>query len=182
MTLFKLPSDTQINDDILERLKKLPAINIYRLVSALPTVFNPWIDMVQGLYQLDFDMRLREIAILRQAYRAKSKYELHQHRFIALANGVSEKEIDIITKEHPVSSLDEKGNLVCKVADEIETQATLTTSTREQLVNVFGNDYSLQLIAVLSFYCCVARFLNASEVPIEHDAPLSGKANPGLGN
>jgi len=178
MSNFDLPSDKQINDDILKRLKTLPAINIYRLISSLPTVFDPWIDMVQGLYKLDFDMRLREIAIIRQAHRAKSKYELHQHRFIAVSNGVSEKEIDIITKENPVSSLDEKGNLVCKVADEIEKEATLTANTREQLINYFGKDQTLQLITVLSFYCCVARFLNATEVALEKDSPLSGKATP----
>lgn len=178
MSNFDLPSDKQINDNILKRLKSLPAINIYRLISSLPTVFDPWIDMVQGLYKLDFDMRLREIAILRQAYRAKSKYELHQHQFIALANGVSEKEIDIITNEGTVSSLDEKGNLICKVADEIETQATLTTNTKEQLINLFGKDHALQLITILSFYCCVARFLNATKVQLEKDSPLSGKATP----
>jgi alkylhydroperoxidase family enzyme len=175
---FDLPEDKHINDAILKRLKTLPAINIYRLISGLPTIFNPWIDMVQGLYKLDFDMRLREIAILRQAHQAKSNYELHQHRFIALANGVSAKEIDIIIQENPVSSLDAKGNLICKVADEIETEAMLTPATREQLISHFGKDQALQLITILSFYCCVARFLNATEVPIENDTPLSGKAAP----
>lgn len=178
MDKFKLPKDTEINADILTRLKTLPAINIYRLAASLPTVFHPWIDMVQGLYQLKFDMRLREIAILRQAHRAGSAYELHQHRFIAESNGVSKEEIKAITTENPVSSLDATGNLICKVADEIETEAKLTDATRTQLIKLLGHEQALELITILSFYCCVARFLNATQVPIEESSPLSGKAKP----
>lgn len=176
-TPFPLPTDSEMNKEVLARLESLPKINIYRLLARFPRIFDAWIDMVQGIYALKFDMRLREIAIVRQAYRAKSVYELHQHKFIALANKVSQKEIDIITSESTVTSLGEKENLVCKAADEIEA-AFLADATREKLIQFFGKESALELIIILSFYCAIARFLNAAQVPIESDNPLAGKGNP----
>ena len=81
------------------------------------------------LYDGKLNIRLREIAICRQAYKAKSAYELHQHGLLAKANGVTEEEIKAITSEEPVNSLDDEANFICHVADELEKEATLSKKT-----------------------------------------------------
>lgn len=177
-TSVPLPEDKDIQKDCLKRLKELPAINIYRLLTLVPEVFHPWLDLVAGLYQTKFDMRLKEIAICRQAFKAKSDYELHQHKFIAKQNGVTEKELQIILTEETVTSLDEEANFICKVADEMEMNATISNSTFNELFSRYNKRLALELIITLGFYCCVARVLNASRIPIETENPLEGLESP----
>ena len=173
-----LPEDHQIPENLLSRLKQLPAINIYRLLTTVPDCFNPWLDLVAGLYQVKFDKRLKEIAICRQAYKAKSHYELHQHKFIAKQNGVTDKELQAVLTEDIVHSLDEEANFICKVADEIEVNATLTDVSFNELFTRYGVQLGMELIVTISFYCCVARVLNATRTPIEETNPLEGLATP----
>lgn len=179
MKHIPIPADAEIAATQLNVLKGLPNINIYRIIAAYtPTCFIPWVDLVKGLYQCEFDMRLKEMAILRQAYRAHSAYEMHQHRFIALQNGVTEAEIKVIMSEGKVTSLDDEANFICQVADEMETTATLTDATYNELISRYSLKTAMEIIVTLAFYCCVARVLNSTRIPVENDNPLQGRANP----
>src|SRR5215203_1733389 len=146
-----MPEDRDLPSDVLARLQSLPAISIYRLLAIVPQSVVPWTDLTSAIYQCELDNRIREIAICRQARNARAPYELHQHRQIAHNNGVSEAELTAVLSDPVVTSLDEQANLVC--------QAT-------------------ELILILSFYCAVARFTNATRAPIEADNPLSTASNP----
>src|SRR5262245_21697387 len=117
--------DGDLPADVLDRLRSVPPINIYRLLANVTQAVIPWTDLVAAIYDCELDPRLREIAICRQARTARADYELHQHRLIARNNGVSESELDAVLREPVVSSLDDAANLVCRAADELETSATL---------------------------------------------------------
>lgn len=174
-----LPQNKDLPEAVAERLNALPPVNVYRMIANAPQCLIPWTDMVKALYDSKVDIRLREIAILRQASRAKSAYELHQHKFIAAANGISEAEITVICqKETAVTSLTEQENIICKMADELETQATLSDTTLATLQQYFDNTELTELIILTSFYCCVARVLNATRVEIEPTNPLQGVDSP----
>ena len=133
-----LPEDREIPEPALERLRSVPPINIYRLLAIVPRSVVPWTDLTQAVYECELDARLREIAICRQARAASARYELHQHQFIARNNGVSESELGTVLHEPTVRSLDASANLVCQVADELETQANLSDETFERLYAQLG--------------------------------------------
>jgi alkylhydroperoxidase family enzyme len=175
-----LPEDAEIPGASLERLRALPPINIYRLLGIVPQSVIPWTDLTQAVYECDLDPRLREIGICRQAHAANADYELHQHRFIARNNGVSEAELEAVLSESTVRSLDAPANLVCKVADELEGRATLSDGTFDELHGAFGRCGATELLFILSFYSAVARLTNATRIPIEPDDPLQGSANPNV--
>jgi hypothetical protein len=78
-----LPKDSDLPEDVLERLRSLPAINIYRMLGHAPQAVIPWADLTKALYQSKLNPRYREIAILRQAHRANAPYEIHKHTSIA---------------------------------------------------------------------------------------------------
>jgi len=176
-----MPEDAELPPDVLQRLRAVPPISIYRLLAIVPQALVPWTDLVDAIYACELDARLREIAICRQARTARAHYELHQHRQIAGNNGVSDQELAAILGEPVVTSLDDAGNLVCRAADELETLATLSDDTQEALYSMLGRDQATQLILVLSFYCAVARFTNATRAPIEPDNPLARASNPNVG-
>lgn len=114
-----LPKDSELSDLVVDKLNRLPNINVFRMVANAPQMLTPFVDMVQGLYNSKVDIRLREIAILRQASQAKSEYELHQHKFIASANGITDKEISLICSANKVSKLSELENTICQMSDEL---------------------------------------------------------------
>ena len=97
---------------------------------------------------------------------------VHQHQLIARNNGVSEAQLKAVLDEHTVASLDPSANLVCQVADELETGATVSDETFEQLYAAFDRRSATELLFILSFYSAVARISNATRIPIEDDNPL----------
>lgn len=178
MRSVDLPEDAEIPEAALERLRDLPQINIYRLLGLVPQSVVPWTDLTQAVYECDLEPRLREMGICRQAHAANASYELHQHRFIARNNGVTEAELEAVLSEAPVRSLDSEANLVCKVADELEARANLSDETFDELYGAFGRRGGTELVFILSFYAAVARLSNATRIPIEADNPLQNSANP----
>jgi alkylhydroperoxidase family enzyme len=176
--MIPLLTDADIPQDVLGRLHALPPIHIYRMLARTPQCVQPWTDLVKSLYQCQFDKRLREIAICRQSISAKASYEHHQHRLIALANGVTEDELNAIETEAVVTSLDSEANFICSVADEMEKTATIQDATFNTLRERYGDDLMVELLLILSFYCSVARFTNATRTAIENTNVLAGNIDP----
>lgn len=172
------PDDRDLRAEERERLQTLPDINIYRLLAIVPGALGPWADLIAAIYGAELDPRLREIAINRQAHAARSEYELHQHRLVALNNGVTESDLDVVLREPVVQSLDDQANLVCRAADEVETTATLTDATLQALLAALGERQTTELILTLSVYGAVARFTNATRARIEEGDPLSHISDP----
>jgi len=119
-TSLPLPTDQELPEDVLRRLRDRPPISIYRLIATAPQLLIPWTDLVSALYQSTVPARLREIAILRQAACANSLYELHQQGILALSNGPSEEEIALIISSQPVTTLSAAENLVCRMSEQLE--------------------------------------------------------------
>ena len=176
-----MPNDSELPPEVVASLQALPPIHNYRLLAIVPGALDPWVQLVSAIYDFELPDRLREIGICRQARTARAGYELFQHRQIARNNGVTQAEIDAILQEPVVVSLDRDANLVCLVADEIETTATLSDATQETLYATLGRQQATELILTLSVYGAVARFTNATRAQIEADNPLAHAANPNAG-
>src|SRR5262245_44119254 len=175
------PDDAELPLAVVERLHSVPPIDIYRLLAIVPQAVIPWTDLINALYDCELDPRLREIAICRQARTARAQYELFQHRQIARNNGVSDAELAAVLAEPVVTSLDDVANLVCQVADELETTATLSDETQESVYAALGRRQATELVLILSVYCAVARFTNGTRAAIEPDNPLAKASNPNVG-
>ncbi len=173
-----LPDDSELPQEVVERLRSLPPIAIYRLIASAPQFLKPWTDMVSAVYASSISPRLREIAILRQAACAKAHYELHQHTQIALSNGLSSEEIKVIIDSVSVTSLSPEENLVCKISEQLEQNATLDDETYAEARTKFGDRQFIELVTLISFYCAVGRFLNATRLEVEAGNPLQGLSSP----
>lgn len=173
-----LPADEELPKEVVQRLHDRPPISIYRLIATAPQFLIPMTDMVGAVYEGTIPARLREIAILRQAACAKAPYELHQHRLIALSNGLSPEEIDLITGSEPVTLLSDSENLVCRMSDQLERNATLDEDTCAEARTKFDHRQFVELVTTIGFYCFIARFLNATRLEIEPDNPLQGLSSP----
>lgn len=173
-----LPENSQIPSKILEELQKLPPLNIIRLLALVPECFKPWLDFVSGIYKTDFDPKLREIALCRYGFKAKSPYELQQHKALAAQKGVTPAELNVILSEDKVVTLGEEINFVCRVVDEFEDLATISDDTFKELFSRYSTKKGMALLVSLGHYSCVVRVLNSARVPLEKVSPLENYTSP----
>lgn len=174
-----LPTDEALPESIRKTLSQLPALNVFRMLANVPHSFHPYIQLAKSLLgEGKFNPRLRQIAILRQAYLLKSEYEWHQHVFLSRANGVTDQEMETIRTENPVQSLGPEENFMCRISDEITMQARLTDATSDELFKRYSIALSSELILCLSYVNMLGRFINCTRVQIEDTNPLEGRSSP----
>ena len=136
---------------------------------------RPFMELGAAVLSGPLDARRREIAILRVAHATNAAYERAQHLQLARNVGVSESEIDAVSNEEPVTSLDEECNLICRVADEVSRQVRLSDEALEGIVERYGPREAAELVLLVSYYNMVSRFLESTRVEVEEEQLLKGR-------
>jgi len=168
-----LPDDSQLSPEVHETLKPLPPLNVFRMMANVPASLKPLIEFAASLlFRGDFDRRKREIAVLRVARVTRSKYEWTQHVALATRLGVSDAEIAKVAVDGPVTTLDEEGNLLCRVADEISRDVRLSDEALEQILNRYGVRQATELILCCAYFNMLSRFLESTRVELEEKSVL----------
>jgi AhpD family alkylhydroperoxidase len=171
-----LPSDDDLPEPIARVLANLPPLNVFRAVAGLPDSFRPFLQLGGSLLgDAEFDARRRETAILRVAQVTRAKYEWVQHEQLGRATGLTDEDIAAIAVEEQVTGLDEEGNFVCRVADEISRDVRLSDEALAEAIERYGARGAASLILCVAYYNMVSRFLESARVPLEDDAHLEGR-------
>lgn len=169
-TKIPLPKDEDLPSDIKETLSTFPPLNVVRMMANAPASLKGFIELASSiLMRSEFDPRKREIAVLRVAHVTKSSYEWTQHVTVAKRTGVSDDEIERIAAEDPVTSLDEEGNLLCRVADEISRDVRLSDEALTQILDRYGVRGATELILCCSYFNMLSRFLESTRVELEKE-------------
>jgi len=165
---ISLPTDAELSADAVAALRSLPPLNVFRMVARAPASLAPFIQLARSILAGgQLDPRLRELAVLRVAHVAGSAYAFGQHVALAKVIGVGEGQISAVAADGPVTALDETGNLVCRVADEITRAVRLGDDTLAATVARFGEGQATELILCCSYFNMVARFLESTRVPLD---------------
>ena len=164
-----LPDDESLSPEIREILAATPPLNVFRMFANAPASFKSINDFARSvLLESEFDPKKREIAVLRVAHVTRSVYEWTQHVTVAKMTGVTDDEIKIIAAEDPVTSLDEEGNLLCHVADEISRDVRLGDEALSLILDRYGVRGATELILCVSYFNMVSRFLESTRVELEN--------------
>ena len=173
MPTIPLPSDEDLTPAIRDTLSSLPPANVFRMVANAPASFQPLVDLALSvLLTSEFDKRKREIAVLRVAHATHANYEWVQHVIIAKSLGVTDEEVEKIGTDGPVTTLDEEGNLLCRVADEISRDVRLSDDALERILERYGTRQATELILCCSYFNMLSRFLESTRVQLEDRAIL----------
>ena len=166
--LIPLPENDQLSAEIRETLAKLPPLNVFRMVANAPASFRGFLELAMSiLTKSEFDVRKREIAVLRVAHVTHSNYEWIQHVAVARRAGVRDEEMAVIAAEDPVRSLTEEDNLLCRVADEISREVRLSDEALQRIVERYGVRQATELILCVSYFNMLSRFLESTRVALE---------------
>jgi 4-carboxymuconolactone decarboxylase len=173
---ISLPTDAELTPEMQKTLSALPPLNAFRMMTRACASFQPWIDFhMTILLTSEFDARKREIAVLRVAQATGSRYEWTQHVTVAKRVGLRDDEIEMIATDGPVTSLDEEGNLLCRVADEISRDVRLSDEALEAIIGLYGKRQATELILCCGYFNMLSRFLESTRVELE-DAALLDRA------
>jgi 4-carboxymuconolactone decarboxylase len=171
-----LPADDELTPEHREMLAKVPPLNVFRMVAGTRRGLRPFLQLGGAVLSSALDARRREVAVLRVAHATGASYERAQHERLARAAGVTDQEIDAVATEEPVSSLDQEGNLICRVADEVTRNVRLSDDALEQIVDRCGPREAAELILLVSYYNMVSRFLESTRVELEAEPPVGWPA------
>lgn len=178
LTGFPVPGDDEIGPDMVAELGTLPPLNIQRFLALEPDCFAGWNQWLQGIYEFGLDPRLREIVILRIGVKAKSEYEVFQHKAVARAVGVTESELAVVLADEPVTTLWDEANLLCRVVDEMNSGGPMSDEAFGEFSARYSTDEAVRWLLVLAHWAAVTRLLNGLRVPLEGQSPLEGEASP----
>lgn len=173
-----LPTDDELTLEHREMLARVPPLNVFRMVAGTRRGLRPFLQLGGAVLSSCLDARRREMVVLRVAHATDARYEWAQHERLARHAGVTDQEIRAIATEEPVSSLDQEGNLICRVADEVSRNVRLSDHTLEEAVDRYGPREAAELILLVSYYNMVSRFLESTRVELEAEPPV-GWPTPG---
>ena len=166
-----LPVEDDLPDDIKEIVSASP-LNVTKMMANAPASFLGFQKFAGGiLFESEFDPRKREIAVCRIGHVTKANYEWTHHVRVAKRLGITDEEIRIIGSENPVTSLDDEGNLLCRVADEISLDVRLSDDALSRIIDLYGIRGATELILCCSYFNMVSRFLESTRVELESESP-----------
>jgi 4-carboxymuconolactone decarboxylase len=156
-----------LDPEVRSQVESFP-MNITRMMANAPTSVKGFLELAQSvLFKSGFDPRKREIAVLRVAHVTGATYEWTHHVTLARHFKISDDEISTIKTENPVISLDEEGNLLCRVADEISRNVRLSDDALTLILERYGTRGATELILCVSYFNFVSRFLESTRVELE---------------
>ncbi len=142
--------------------------NIFRTLARHPKLFKRSMVLATGLLvKGNLPPRVREIAILRVAWRAGSNYEWGQHVRIGLDSGLDEAEIAALAAEGAESTWSDADRLAISVTDELCAEDDLTDATWDAALAQWGEQDLMELIFLVGNYRMLAGFLNAARVELD---------------
>jgi alkylhydroperoxidase family enzyme len=126
----------------------------------LSETFLTFTDVLAG-DQSTLEPRIRELAILRVAWRTRSGYEWDQHRRMGGDEGLTEAQLDALT-DGPSSALwSPAERAVLRAADEMIDDFAVSDETWAALTSSFDTAPLFELLFVIGGYLCLAAVLNS---------------------
>jgi 4-carboxymuconolactone decarboxylase len=153
----------------------------------LPGPFNPWL-LVPAFGRCAAEMGeilrlksilpgdLREIAILTAGVRWKAEFEFWAHARFALAEGVGEPILQALREGTDPPFANDRQRLAHEAAVDLLETGRLTNDVRSRLAEALGWPATVELVALVGFYCMVSFTLNVFDVGLpDGEAPLWAK-------
>jgi alkylhydroperoxidase family enzyme len=135
---------------------------------ALSETFLAFTD-VMASDQSMLEPRLRELAILRVAWRTRSGYEWNQHRRMGGDAGLTDAQLDALSTGPSSAVWNSTERAVLTAADEMIDQFVVSDETWTFLASNFEAAPLFELLFVIGGYLCLAAVLNS--VGLRGDMP-----------
>jgi 4-carboxymuconolactone decarboxylase len=146
-------------------------LNIFLTLAKNPELYDAFTKLgTHLLFKGGVPAREREIVILRVGWRSQSEYEFGQHTVIGKAAGLTDDEIDRLTRPDLDGWSDDDAVLV-RLADDLCAANVVTDDTWQALSARWKEPELLELLMLAGFYRLVSGLLNSAGVALEPTTP-----------
>lgn len=144
--------------------------NVPNIITTLvrhPKLYEQTVPLARGVVSGMLTGRDRETVILRTAWNCSSTYQWAHHRPMALAAGMSETEVDLLS--HPVDKGDwnARETALLNAVDELHARAAVTDRTWRELAAHYVDVEMIEIVTLTGEYHKVAFQVNSWRVPLE---------------
>jgi 4-carboxymuconolactone decarboxylase len=150
-------------------------VNIFRVLMQNPKLARSWsrfAGYILGGQSLP--ARDREILILRIGWLNQAPYEWEQHVRIGKAAGLSDNEIDRISKG-PKAGWNKHDEALVQAADDLYENSVVSDETWKQLSERFNTEQMMDAVFTVGQYNLVSWALNSFGVPLDDYLPGANK-------
>jgi alkylhydroperoxidase family enzyme len=154
--------------DRIKRERGGKLLNLYRMLLHSPPIAEGWLAFFTAVRQKGtLSGRHRELAIMRIAVINGADYEFTQHVPFALAEGLSQAQLETLRAGREPEGLTESDRAVLAYADAMTRQVHVPDDVFARVRKAFGERELVELTATIAGYNCVSRFLEA--VGVDHE-------------
>ncbi|GAA0929624.1 carboxymuconolactone decarboxylase family protein [Virgisporangium aurantiacum] len=149
-------------------------LNVYTTLVRNPDVFADFLPFGQRLLtRSTLDGRVRELLILRAAWRCGAGYIWSHHTRIGRSVGVTDADLEALARD-TVEDGDAVRALTLRVADELVADHRLSDPTWRDLAARYPTEQVIEVCMLVGFYAMLAGTLNSLGVQVEE--PGAGSA------
>jgi AhpD family alkylhydroperoxidase len=127
--------------------------------------WNSLMGAIRG--QMQLDGALRELVILRVAVLNRAPYEFAQHAPVALAEGVSQPQLDAVRAWQDSALFDARERAVLAYTDAMTQQVQVPQPLFDAVRAQLSQRETVELTATVASYNMVSRFLEALQIETE---------------
>lgn len=152
--------------------RELPPSNVLGLLAKHPPLAKAFLTFNRHLLSRTSTLtpRVRELLILRVAWRRRCEYEWAQHVLIAPRAGVTQEEIEEIRHDVPTT--------LTRAVDELDDDSQLSDETYAALAADFDDRQLMDLVFTVGAYGMLAVALNTFGVKLDPGVPDGNFAIP----
>jgi 4-carboxymuconolactone decarboxylase len=151
-------------------------INIFRVLMNHPKLARAWSRFATYILSDNqtLNVRDREMIILRIGWLNQAPYEFEQHVRIAKQGGISDDEIDRISKG-PKAGWNKNDAALLQAADDLFENSIVSDETWKTLSESYNTQQMMDIVFTIGQYNLVSWALNSCGVPLDDYLPGAKK-------
>ncbi|PLK26786.1 carboxymuconolactone decarboxylase family protein [Novosphingobium sp. TH158] len=133
-----------------------------------PELAEPYLRFNAALAKgVDLSARLKEIAILRVAWRRGSEYEWVHHAISALRTGLTPEHLAALMQAEPAAIFTSEEQAVVAATDDICLSGGIGDATWPALSNALTTKQAMEMLFVVGCYIMLGSILKTAGAPVE---------------
>lgn len=157
------PAVTALVDQIVA--ERGSVLHLYQMLLHSPPLTEGWLAFLTAIRQkLELAGSLRELVIIRIAILNGASYEAEQHAPIALAEGLSQAQVDALADWEKATVFDRVQRLALQLTDAITRDVAAPRHLVGDARDALGTRQCVELVATIAAYNMVSRFLESFHI------------------
>ena len=168
MSRMPYPEPGAIPAPVQALLDARPPRNVFKMMAHAPALMPGIMELTGAiLYRSKLAPALRELVILRVGHLCRSSYEVHQHRKISAAIGMSQDKIDGTGRDADPKLYAGRELLVLRVTEQVVRKVKTDDALFAEALAELGNELTMELLVIIGLYVMLAQVLENAEVEVE---------------